>query len=141
MSIHIRYGIPMVKYHRLAYHIIMNSKRQIFAVSISASIFLAVAVLVGSLINHQAFAQQNATNTTLGATNQTANDPTANLTAASLQPLQDNLNEAREALQNNNTAEALDALNEADSQLFELSTSQASSSDDNDDETSEDNGE
>jgi hypothetical protein len=119
----------------------MNSKRQIFAVSISASIFLAVAVLVGSIINHQAFAQQNATNTTLGATNQTANDPTANLTAASLQPLQDNLNEAREALQNNNTAEALDALNEADSQLFELSTSQASSSDDNDDETSEDNGE
>ena len=46
-----------------------------------------------------------------------------NMTSSDFQPLQDLLNEAREAIHSNNTADALDALNEADSQLSELSNS------------------
>lgn len=118
----------------------MNTRRQIFAVAISATAFLAIAALLGGITNPQAWGQQDATNPTGTTTNQTGDATMANMTAEDFQPLQDNLNEVREAVQNNNTAAALDALNEADSQLFELSAHQSTSTEDAD-EASEDEGE
>ena len=52
--------------------------------------------------------------------NQTG-DSVANMTGqVLLEPVTNSINDAREALQSNDTTAALEALNEADSQLFEI---------------------
>ena len=104
------------------YHI-MDSRIHIFAVAIPTLTFLAIMALLGVAADLQVWGQSNATNTTGSETSQSANGSIVNMTSSDFQPLQDFLNEAREAIHNNNTADAIDALNEADSQLSELSNS------------------
>jgi hypothetical protein len=67
-------------------------------------------VFLGIAGNLEVWGQSNATNGII-----------ANMTSSDFQPLQDLINEARDAIHNNDTAGALDALNDADSQLSELS--------------------
>ena len=104
--------------------------------AIVISSLLAIAGSIGGLTNFQALGQQNTTaanqtgatmqNQTSSMTNQTTGNQTggANMTAADLEPVTNSINDAREALQGNDTAAALEALNEADSQLFEITSSQ-----------------
>ena len=82
----------------------------IFALAISASTLLAMMAFVGISGNLEVWGQSNATNGII-----------VNMTSSDFQPLQDLMNEARDAIHNNDTAGALDALNDADSQLSELS--------------------
>jgi hypothetical protein len=81
----------------------------IFAFAIPASTFLAMMAFLGIAGNLEVWGQSNATGII------------ANMTSSDFQPLQDLMNEARDAIHNNDTAGALDALNDADSQLSELS--------------------
>jgi hypothetical protein len=104
--------------------------------AIVISSLLAIAGSIGGLTNFQALGQQNTTaanqtgatmqNQTSSMTNQTTGNQTggANMTAADLEPVTNSINDAREALQGNDTAAALEALNEADSQLFGITSSQ-----------------
>jgi hypothetical protein len=62
----------------------------------------------------------------------------ANMTAADLEPVTNSINDAREALQSNDTAAALEALNEADSQLFEITSSQPADGEEGEDNDAED---
>ena len=82
----------------------------IFALAIAASTFLAMMSFLGIAGNLEVWGQSNATNGIF-----------ANMTSNDFQPLQDLMNEARDAIHNNDTGGALDALNDADSQLSELS--------------------
>lgn len=82
----------------------------IFALAIPASTFLAMMAFLGIGGNLEVWGQSNATNGII-----------ANMTSSDFQPLQDLMNEARDAIHNNDTAGALDALNDADSQLSALS--------------------
>jgi hypothetical protein len=82
----------------------------IFAFAIPALTFLAMMAFLGIAGNLEVWGQSNATNGII-----------ANMTSSDFQPLQDLMNEARDAIHNNDTAGALDALNDADSQLSELS--------------------
>jgi hypothetical protein len=68
----------------------------------SIGISSLLAAMLG-IANFQAIAQN-------GAANQTA----------SLEPLRNSINETLQALESNDTAAALQSLNEADSQLFEI---------------------
>jgi hypothetical protein len=104
------------------YHI-MDLRIHIFAVAIPALTFLAIMALLGVAADLQVWGQSNATNATESETSQSADGSIVNMTSSDFQPLQDFLNEAREAIHSNNTADALDALNEADNQLSELSNS------------------
>jgi hypothetical protein len=104
--------------------------------AIVISSLLAIAGSIGGLTNFQALGQQNTTaanqtgatmqNQTSSMTNQTTGNQTggANMTAADLEPVTNSINDAREALQGNDTTAALEALNEADSQLFGITSSQ-----------------
>jgi hypothetical protein len=128
-----------------------TNKSKQFAVfsAIVISSFLAIAGSIG-VPDFQALGQQNvtsmsnqtgaatnqtgaATNQTGAATNQTGGTP-ANMTAASLEPVTNSINEARAALQSNDTAAALEALNEADSQLFAITSSQPAGGEEAEDE-------
>ena len=117
----------------------MNTNKQTFAV-VAISSLLVITVSISSLTNLEVLGQQqNATNTT-GATanqtgsvmqNQTTGNQTqtggamggnimANFIPSDLDPVTDNLNTAREALQNNDTTEAFNALSSVRNELFAL---------------------
>ncbi|CAN5490398.1 hypothetical protein BH18THE2_BH18THE2_30400 [soil metagenome] len=122
-----------------------NKPKAIFSAIVISSL-LAIAGSIGEVTNFQALGQQNNTtmpnqtgtaanqtgatmqNQTSSPTNQTMGNQTggaaANMTAADLEPVTNSINDAREALQGNDTAAALEALNEADSHLFEMTSSQ-----------------
>jgi hypothetical protein len=88
----------------------MDLRMHIFALAIPASTFLAMMAFLGIGGNLEVWGQSIATNGII-----------ANMTSSDFQPLQDLMNEARDAIHNNDTAGALDALNDADSQLSDLS--------------------
>jgi hypothetical protein len=114
-----------------------NTKRSAIFSAIVISSLLAIAGSIGGVTNFQALGQQNTTT----MTNQTMGNQTggalANMTSADLEPVTNSINDAREALQGNDTAAALEALNEADSQLFEITSSQPA---DGEEAEGEDNG-
>jgi hypothetical protein len=109
-------------------------KCSVVSLAIIISSLLAIAGPIGGVTNFQALGQQNTTtmsNQTSTSANQTGatmqnqtGGSLANMTAADLEPVTNSINDAREALQSNDTAAALEALNEADSQLFEITSSQ-----------------
>ncbi len=123
-----------------------NTKCSAIFSAIVISSLLAIAGSIGEVTNFQALGQQNTTtmtnqtsaaanqtgatmqNQSSSMTNQTMGNQTggalANMTSADLEPVTNSINDAREALQSNDTAAALEALNEADSQLFEITSSQ-----------------
>jgi|GEM_PF-838317 len=117
----------------------MNTNKQTFAV-VAISCLLVITASISALIDLEVLGQQqNATNTT-GATanqtgsvmqNQTTGNQTqtggamggnimANFIPSDLDPVTDNLNTAREALQNNDTTEAFNALSSVRNELFAL---------------------
>jgi hypothetical protein len=117
----------------------MNTNKQTFAV-VAISSLLVITASISSLTNFEVLGQQqNATNTA-GATanqtgsvmqNQTTGNQTqtggamggnimANFIPSDLDPVTDNLNTAREALQNNDTTEAFNALSSVRNELFAL---------------------
>lgn len=117
----------------------MNTNKQTFAV-IAISSLLVITASISALTNFEVLGQQqNATNTTGATANQTGsviqNQTTGNQTQAGgamggnimanfipsdLDPVTDNLNTAREALQNNDTTEAFNALSSVRNELFAL---------------------
>ena len=117
----------------------MNTNKQTFAV-VAISTILVITASISALTNLEVLGQQqNATNTT-GATanqtgsvmqNQTTGNQTqtggamggnimANFIPSDLDPVTDNLNTAREALQNNDTTEAFNVLSSVRNELFAL---------------------
>jgi hypothetical protein len=106
---------------------IENKFKAIFSAIVISSL-LAVAGSNGEVTNFQALGQQNSTTTqnqTSSPANQTTGNQTGgsamtNITAADLEPVTNSINDAREALQGNDTAAALEALNVADSHLVWL---------------------
>lgn len=90
----------------------------IFALAIPVSTFLAITALLGVAGDLEVWGQSNATGSAAG---RTADGILANMTSNDFQPLQDFMNEARDSIHNNDTAGALDALNDANNQLSELS--------------------
>ena len=117
----------------------MNTNKQTFAV-VAISCLLVITASISALIDLEVLGQQqNATNTTGATANQTGsvmqNQTTGNQTQAGgamggnimtnfipsdLDPVTDNLNTAREALQNNDTTEAFNALSSVRNELFAL---------------------
>ncbi len=117
----------------------MNTNKQTFAV-VAISSLLVITASVSALTNLEVLGQQQiATNTTGATANQTGsvmqNQTTGNQTQAGgamggnimanfipsdLDPVTDNLNTAREALQNNDTTEAFNALSSVRNELFAL---------------------
>lgn len=117
----------------------MNTNKQTFAV-VAISCLLVITASISALTNLEVLGQQqNATNTTGATANQTGsvmqNQTTGNQTQAGgamggnimtnfipsdLDPVTDNLNTAREALQNNDTTEAFNALSSVRNELFAL---------------------
>jgi hypothetical protein len=108
----------------------MDLKMHIFALAISASTFLATMALLGVAGDLEVWGQSNATGS---EASQTADGILANMTSSDFQPLQDLMNEARDAIHNNDTAGALDALNDADNQLSELSNRSSDDTEESDD--------
>ncbi len=99
-------GLTNVKcYIHVITSVIMIEKRKMMTSILLPSI--GITSLLGAMLfgiaNFQAIAQN-------GAANQTA----------SLEPLRNSINETLQALENNDTAAALQSLNGADSQLFEI---------------------
>jgi len=117
----------------------MNTNKQTFAV-VAISSLLVITASILALTNLEVLGQQqNTTNTTGTTANQTGyvmqNQTTGNQTQAGgamggnimanfipsdLDPVTDNLNTAREALQNNDTIEAFNALSSVKNELFAL---------------------
>ena len=117
----------------------MNTNKQTFAV-VAISSLLVITAYISALTNLEVLGQQQNTTNTAGATaNQTGsvmqNQATGNQTQAGgamggnimanfipsdLDPVTDNLNTAREALQNNDTTEAFNALSSVRNELFAL---------------------
>jgi hypothetical protein len=117
----------------------MNTNKQTFAV-VAISSLLVITASISALTNLEVLGQQqNATNTAGATANQTGsvmqNQTTGNQTRAGgamggnimanfipsdLDPVTDNLNTAREALQNNDTTEAFNALSSVRNELFAL---------------------
>jgi hypothetical protein len=114
---------------------IENKSKAIFSAIVISSL-LAIAGSNGEVTNFQALGQQNTTTMSnqTGATtqnqtsspanqmmgNQTGGSAMTNITAADLEPVTNSINDAREALQGNDTVAAREALNEADSELVWL---------------------
>jgi hypothetical protein len=122
-------------------------KCSVVSLAIIVSSLLAIAGSIGGVTNFQALGQQNTTmsNQTSTPANQTGatmqnqtGGSVANMTAADLEPVTNSINDAREALQSNDTAAALEALNEADSQLFEITSSQPADGEEGEDNDAED---
>ena len=91
----------------------MNEKRKIDGIMLSCTlIFSLIAATSIGTIGFQAFGQQN----------------TTDASTESLESLMSGINATRQALQTNDTAAALESLNEMDSQLFEIRSSLPSSS-------------
>lgn len=110
----------------------MNAKKQASVIITSSSVIAIIitAALIAGLTNSPIWGQQqNATNATTSAmVNQTTTEDgvvggeLANLTLQDFEPLQDSLNDAREAIHDNDTAAALEALNNTQTQLSELNS-------------------
>lgn len=130
-------------------------KCSVVSLAIIISSLLAIAGSIGGVTNFQALGQQNTTtmsNQTSTPANQTGTPANqtgatmqnqtggsvANMTAADLEPVTNSINDAREALQSNDTAAALEALNDADSQLFEITSSQPADEEEGEDNDAED---
>jgi hypothetical protein len=107
----------------------VSSKKQTSAV-VTVSSLLAIAASISGLANLEVFGQQqNATNATTTISNQTGSvaqnqtgTTTANLTQADFDQLTDNLNAAREAIQNNDPAGAVSEIGSAETELNTLMT-------------------
>lgn len=94
-------------------YVVMNEKRKIDGIMLSCTlIFSLIAATSIGTIGFQAFGQQN----------------TSDASTESLESLMNGINKTRQALQTNDTAAALESLNEMDSQLFEIRSSLPSSS-------------
>ena len=91
-------------------------KCSVVSLAIIMSSLLAIAESIGGVTNFQALGQQNTTtvsNETSTPANQTGatmqnqtGGSVANMTAADLEPVTNSINDAREALQSNDTAAA-----------------------------------
>jgi hypothetical protein len=116
----------------------MKSNRVLIAIVAVATVLATTIVVIDAtqiqlpLLQQEAVAQ-NATTTTM--TNQTAGNQTqgggaatgaamANLTQADFGPITDNLNTARESLEDNDTTAAYGAVNSAELELFGLASDQ-----------------
>lgn len=106
----------------------MNQKKQTSAVVVM-SFLIAIAAAISALTNYEALGQQqNATNATATISNQTgstAQNQTgamADLTRSDFNQLTDNLNAAREAVQDNDPAGAVGELGSARTELNILMT-------------------
>ena len=95
---------------------------------ILAAIVLATTIAVTQILpplQHEAVAQNaTATNQTAGNQTQGGGAAMGNLTQADFGPVRDNLNTARESLQNNDTTSAYGAVNTVGSELFGLANDQ-----------------
>ena len=106
----------------------MNAKKQTSVAFMALSIIAITVALIAGLTNSPTWGQQqNVTNaTTSTMVNQTTTGAgggvLANLTSQDFEPLQDSLNEARAAIHDNDTAAALEALNNTETQLSELNS-------------------
>jgi ABC-type phosphate transport system substrate-binding protein len=124
----------------------MNAKKQTSVAFMALSIIAITVALIAGLTNSPTWGQQqNVTNaTTSTMVNQTTTTGAgrgvlANLTSQDFEPLQDSLNEARAAIHDNDTAAALEALNNTETQLSELNSPEPV--EEEEDETSEDESE
>jgi hypothetical protein len=117
----------------------MNTNKQTFAV-VAISSLLVITASISALTNLEVLGQQQNAANTAGATanqtgsvmqNQTTGNQTqagaamggnimANFIPSDLDPVTDSLNTAREALQNNDTTEAFNALSSVRNELFAL---------------------
>ena len=107
----------------------MNQKKQTSAVVVMSFLIAIAAVSISALTNYEALGQQqNATNATATISNQTgstAQNQTgamADLTRSDFNQLTDNLNAAREAVQDNDPAGAVGDLGSARTDLNVLMT-------------------
>lgn len=122
----------------------MNTKKQTSVVIATSILVTIIAALIAGLSNSQTWGQQqnatNATNATNAATgtmiNQTGGGTLANLTSEDFESIQDTINEARGAIHNNDPESALEVLNESQTLLSELSSSEPA--EDEEDGASED---
>jgi sugar (pentulose or hexulose) kinase len=125
----------------------MNAKKQTSVAFMALSLIAITVALIAGLTNSPTWGQQqqNVTNaTTSTMVNQTTTTGAgggvlANLTSQDFEPLQDSLNEARAAIHDNDTAAALEALNNTETQLSELNSPEPV--EEEEDETSEDESE
>jgi hypothetical protein len=122
----------------------MNAKKQTSVAFMALSIIAITVALIAGLTNSPTWGQQqqNVTNaTTSTMVNQTTTGAgggvLANLTSQDFEPLQDSLNEARAAIHDNDTAAALEALNNTETQLSELNSPEPVEEEGEEDETSE----
>jgi hypothetical protein len=123
----------------------MNAKKQTSVAFMALSIIAITVALIAGLTNSPTWGQQqqNVTNaTTSTMVNQTTTTGAgggvlANLTSQDFEPLQDSLNEARAAIHDNDTAAALEALNNTETQLSELNSPEPVEEEGEEDETSE----
>src|SRR5215204_206147 len=105
----------------------MNKNIQTSAVIVISSL-LAIAASISGLANFDAFGQQpNATNATATISNQTGaagnqTNTIGDLTQEDFNTLTDNLNAAREAIQDNDPAGAVGELGSAETELNTLVT-------------------
>ena len=101
----------------------MNQKKQTSAV-VAMSFLIAIAAAISALTNYEALGQQqNATNATAtisdqtGSTAQNQTGSMADLTRSDFNQLTDNLNAAREAVQDNDPSGAVGELGSARTEL------------------------
>src|SRR5918994_1584934 len=104
----------------------MNKNKQTSAV-IAISSLIAIAASISGLTNFEAYGQQpNATNATATISNQTGSaagnqtNTMGDLTQEDFNTLTDNLNAAREAIQDNDPAGAVGELGSAETELVKI---------------------
>lgn len=118
----------------------MDTKKQTSILIVASSLIAILATSIAGVTNSPTWGQQNTTNATAGTmVNQTSSGTLANLTSQDFEPLQDSLNEAREAIHDNDTAAALEALNNTQTQLSKLNSPEPA--EEEEEEASEDEGE
>lgn len=126
----------------------MNAKKQTSVAFTAFSMIAITLALIAGLTNSPTWGQQqqnetNATTSTSTMVNQTTTDvgvgggALANLTSQDFEPLQDSLNEARAAIHDNDTAAALEALNNTETHLSELNSPEPAEQEGEEDEASE----
>jgi hypothetical protein len=119
----------------------MNTKKQTSVVIATSILVTIIATLIAGVSNSQTWGQQqnatNATNATTGTViNQTGGGTLANLTSQDFESIQDTINEARGAIHDNDPESALEALNDTQTLVSELSSSEPA--EDEEDGASED---
>lgn len=121
----------------------MNAKKQTSVAFTAFSMIAITLALIAGLTNSPTWGQQqqNETNATT-STSTMATDvgvggvALANLTSQDFEPLQDSLNEARAAIHDNDTAAALEALNNTETHLSELNSPEPAEEEGEEDEAS-----